>query len=47
VHLPASLAARLPERLEELLSILPISKNRLAPVAPAHQVVAGAGILDS
>ena len=47
VHLPAGFLAGLSQRFEEILSIHIIYENVLAPVAPIHDVVNRAGILDS
>jgi len=47
VDLPAGPLAGLGQGLEEVLSIDVVDKNVLLAVTPAHDVVNGAGILDS
>jgi hypothetical protein len=46
MHLPPRLETDLTERTQKLLAIRIIVKNRLAPIAPAHHVVARPSILD-
>ncbi len=45
VHLPAGLLACLGQRLDEIVPVHVIQEDPLPPVAPAHDMVCGAGIL--
>jgi hypothetical protein len=47
MHLPAGLAAGFAERFQEAPPIQVVFENRFPPVAPVHQVIDRAGILDS
>ena len=47
MDLPTGLGARLRQRFQKASPVLVVVKNRLPPVAPVHDVVNGAGILDS
>ena len=47
VNLPIGFLARFGQGLQEILPVHVIEKNILAPVAAAHDVIQGAGILDA
>ena len=47
VHHKASPFADLPKSRQEVLPILIVQENRLAPIAPAQQMIEGALILDA
>ena len=47
VDLPAGFLAGLAQGFQKALAVLVVLENIFAPVAPIHEVVNGAGILDS
>jgi len=47
VNLPAGFLARLRQRFEKILPIHVVHENVLAPIAPIHEMVNGAGVLDA
>jgi hypothetical protein len=47
MHLPPRFLAGLAQRFQKTLAVPVISEDRLLPVAPVHDVVDRAGILDA